>query len=160
MMFNCRKKTKAQKIQEILNLGEKMSRLFYSPDLDQWRQLNVPMAQFKTLFLIINRQPENSRTLAKELGVTPGNVTGIVDRLAEQEMVVRKPDPVDRRIIWLEATPKGKELFMKLMEYHTKQFSLILGHMKAADLDALATGIKGLVEVVESHMDEIKKFKE
>jgi DNA-binding MarR family transcriptional regulator len=143
-------------IKEILRVVEQIPRMFASPDLDEWRHLNVPMAQLKSLFLITNRKETNSRTLAEELDVTPGNVTGIVDRLAEQELVIRKPDPQDRRVIWLEATPKGKELLNKLMENHSKQFAMILGFMRVEDINSLSTGLKALLTAVEAHMEELK----
>jgi MarR family transcriptional regulator, organic hydroperoxide resistance regulator len=147
---------KTQTISEILGLGTAMSRLFSSPDLDQWRQLNVPVAQLKSLFLVVNRPGINSRILARELGVTPGNVTGIVDRLAEQGLVIRKPDPLDRRVIWIEATSQGQELFQKLVERHSRKFALILGFLDIKELEALETGLKGVVTALEKHLDVLK----
>ena len=154
----CGEHDKEQSIRDILNLVEKLPRVFSSPDLDEWRHLNVPMAQLKCLFLIMNRQEVNSRILARDLDVTPGNVTGIVDRLVEQELVIRKPDPQDRRVIWLEATPKGKELLGKLMENHSKQIALILDFMKPDELKALAVGMNGLVVALEQHISELKNL--
>jgi MarR family transcriptional regulator, organic hydroperoxide resistance regulator len=156
-MLRCGKHDKEKSIQEIQALLKKIPQLLSRPDLDEWRKLTVPMAQLKALFLIVNGQEVNSRTLAENLEVTPGNVTGIVDRLAEQDLVVRKPDPQDRRVIWLEATPKGKELLGKLIEDHTKQFTLILDYMKAGELRALTIGLNGLVRAVEGHISELKE---
>ena len=150
------KQDKEKSIQEILELVKKMPQLMSRPDLNEWRKLTVPMAQLKALFLIVNSGEINSRTLAESLEVTPGNVTGIVDRLAEQDLVVRKPDPQDRRVIWLEATAKGKELLGKLMEIHIKQFALILDYMKPEELKAFKIGLKGLVNAVEGHITEIR----
>ncbi len=158
-MLRCRKKDKETVIQEILVNLMKFQRVFSHPDLDQWRRLSVPMAQLKSLFLIVNRHGVNSHSLAQDLEVTPGNVTGIIDRLVEQDLVIRKPDPQDRRIIWLEATPQGKDLLNKLREDHSKLIAQILGLMKVSDLGALASGLKGLVEAVESHLDELKALK-
>ncbi len=47
--------------------------------------------------------------LSTALGVTPRNVTTIVDRLEHDGLVVRKPDPTDRRAILLELTTQGRE---------------------------------------------------
>jgi DNA-binding MarR family transcriptional regulator len=157
-MIICGKHDKEKAIREIMILVEKIPHVFSSPDLDEWRHLHVPMGQLKCLFLIINRQDVNSHTLAQDLGVTAGNVTGIVDRLVEQDLVIRRPDPQDRRVIWLEASVKGKELLGKLMETHSKQIALILDYMKAEELKALAVGLKGLVNAVESHLSELKNL--
>jgi DNA-binding MarR family transcriptional regulator len=45
--------------------------------------------------------------LAEELGVTPRNITTIVDGLEREGLLARRPDPSDRRAIWLELTPLG-----------------------------------------------------
>jgi MarR family transcriptional regulator, organic hydroperoxide resistance regulator len=155
-MFKCGKHNKEKSIQETMDLLKKIPQLLSRPDLDEWRRLTVPVAQLKALFLIVNGQEVNSRTLADNLAVTAGNVTGIVDRLMEQDLVVRKPDPQDRRVVWLEATPKGKELLGKLIEDHTKQFALILEYMKANELRALNLGLNGLIKAVEGHIAELK----
>jgi DNA-binding MarR family transcriptional regulator len=146
-----------QTIQSILESGRKMSGVFFSPDMDQWRQLNIPFAQLKCLFLVVNRQGINSHLLAKELGVTPGNVTGIVDRLAEQNLVIRKPDPQDRRVIWIEATAKSQDLLHKLMEFHFQHIAKILAYMSVEDLEALDRGLQGLLSVIHEHIEEIRQ---
>jgi MarR family transcriptional regulator, organic hydroperoxide resistance regulator len=147
-----------QLIQSIFESGRQMSGILTCPDIDQWRQLNVPVAQLKCLFLVINHQGINSRLLADQLGVTPGNVTGIVDRLEEQNLIIRRPDPQDRRVIWIEATPKGRELLHKLMEFHFKQYAKILAYMPAEDLEALDRGLRSLLVTIQEHIDEIKQI--
>jgi len=147
---------KSRTIQDVVTIGHALSRLVISPDLDQWRQLNVPVAQLKSLFLIVNRRGMNSRLLARELDVTPGNVTGLVDRLAEQDLVIRKPDSEDRRVTWLEATPKGRELLDRLLENRTRKVTSILQYMSPGDLESLKQGLQGLLSAVEDHLDVIK----
>jgi DNA-binding MarR family transcriptional regulator len=47
--------------------------------------------------------------IAEELGVTPRNITTIVDGLEREGLLVRRRDATDRRAIRLELTPQGKE---------------------------------------------------
>jgi DNA-binding MarR family transcriptional regulator len=47
--------------------------------------LNLIMVQLKTLFLVASQDGITSRELATALKVSPANITGIIDRLAEQE---------------------------------------------------------------------------
>ena len=49
--------------------------------------------------------------LSKVLKVSNGNVTGIVDRLAEDGMIVRVPVPGDRRASLVRMTTRGQEDF-------------------------------------------------
>jgi DNA-binding MarR family transcriptional regulator len=47
--------------------------------------------------------------LATGIGVSPRNITGLVDHLAEDGLVERVPDPSDRRSIQAQLTAKGIE---------------------------------------------------
>jgi DNA-binding MarR family transcriptional regulator len=90
--------------------------------------------------------------------VTQGNVTGIVDRLVEQSLVSRNPSPEDRRVIWIEATDKGRQLVANLIETHTSQMLHILNHMSLKELEALSIGLSGYVKAVEEHQKESLSF--
>lgn len=155
-MFKIKNVEKEESIREILEMLKKLPQLISRPDLGEWCRLTVPMAQLKALFIIANNKGVNSHTLAEHLAVTPGNVTGIVDRLAEQNLVFRKPDPQDRRIIWLEATSKGNELLGKLIEDHSKNIAKILDFMIVDDLKALTVGLSGLVKAFQDHISDLK----
>jgi DNA-binding MarR family transcriptional regulator len=58
----------------------------------------------------LTRSPER-RIAIGELGrqvlLTSGGITRLVDRMAEAALVVREPCPTDRRIQWVRATPEG-----------------------------------------------------
>lgn len=47
--------------------------------------------------------------LGEELGVTPRNVTKLVDELEAEDLVRRLPHPSDRRATLIELTQKGRE---------------------------------------------------
>jgi MarR family transcriptional regulator, organic hydroperoxide resistance regulator len=147
-------KDKAAVIQEILGLRYRASRIVGGYAFKHWQQLDVPIAQLKSLFIILAREKVNYRTLAMDLGVTPGNVTGIIDRLVEQGLVNRKPDSEDRRIIWLEASEKGCELFSNLMETEARHTVRILEYMNRDDLIAFAKGLVGFINAVEKYQKE------
>lgn len=48
--------------------------------------------------------------LAKKLRCDASNITGIVDRLEGRDLVKRRPDPADRRVKTIVATPAGSAL--------------------------------------------------
>jgi DNA-binding Lrp family transcriptional regulator len=57
----------------------------------------------KALDLLARRGPITSGELARELGLTPGAVTGLVDRLARAGYAQRVPDEADRRKTFVAA---------------------------------------------------------
>jgi DNA-binding MarR family transcriptional regulator len=145
---------KEEVISEIIELQRKMSRGIIPYAIESWRKLDVPLAQLKSLLIIAAKGETNFSTLAQDLGVTPGDVTGIVERLVEQELVARKPNPEDRRIIWLQATDKGRDLLANLMESQTRHMVHILEYMSLEDLESLLRGLSGFIQAVEEHQKE------
>ena len=56
--------------------------------------------------------------LSRFLMVSNGNVTGIIDRLAAEELVVRFPHEGDRRATFVRLTPKGGRQFAAMAKAH------------------------------------------
>jgi DNA-binding MarR family transcriptional regulator len=72
------------------------------------REHGLSFPQFVTLRLLRARQRMTGRELADELDVTPGNVTGLVDRLVSRGLVERVPSRVDRRVTHVMLTKEGQ----------------------------------------------------
>jgi MarR family 2-MHQ and catechol resistance regulon transcriptional repressor len=48
--------------------------------------------------------------LGRNLDVTKGNITGLIDRMERDGLARRKDDPRDRRVIRAMITPKGRKI--------------------------------------------------
>jgi len=107
---------KAKLVGEIIQLQQQLSKAMgqYAPEA--WMDLSLTIAQLKSLLFIDFEGSTNFRKLATALGVTPPNVTGIVDRLVEQGLVSRTENPENRRMSILKTTDNGKVLLAKLRE--------------------------------------------
>jgi DNA-binding MarR family transcriptional regulator len=124
----------------------------YAPEA--WMELNLTIIQLKSLFFIDSEGSTNFRKLASALGVTPPDVTRIVDRLVEQGMVTRRENPEDRRMQLLQATKKGKALLAKLRENRTTHLYRILTHLSTDELNTVAQGLRALVRAAELQRKE------
>lgn len=63
--------------------------------------------------------------LAQELMIRHNSAVGLVDRLARQGLVARKPTPEDRRKVELILTAKGDRLLERLAEVHREELRRI-----------------------------------
>jgi DNA-binding MarR family transcriptional regulator len=70
--------------------------------------------QLQALELLVMNGPMLMRKISDALTVTPANVTGIVDRLEEKNLVKRTSEKGDRRATIIEITPEGKTLYEKV----------------------------------------------
>jgi DNA-binding MarR family transcriptional regulator len=97
--------------------------------------LDITMAQAKVLFLIRATGSIQMSDLVARLGVTVPTVTGIVDRLVERDLVVRRGTPDDRRRVVVEITPGGVELIDGMRDFSARQLQLLLDVMDEAELE-------------------------
>jgi DNA-binding MarR family transcriptional regulator len=141
-------------ITEIIELQRKLGRAQRQYELDVWMGLPLTMAQLKSLFFINNQGSTNSGKLAAALGVTPTNVTGIIDRLVKQGLVSRSEDVQDRRILVLQATDRGEALVARLRERRRGYLSEVLARLSVDELATLAQGFKSLVKASEAREGE------
>jgi len=122
---------------------------------EPWRKLDVPLAQLKSLFLIHIKGSLTVRNLALNLGVTPGDVTSIVDRLVGQGLLKRGDDPEDRRLVLLKLTDKGRKTIMDIHDIGMNHMKNILERMSMDDIAALFRGLSSFLAIVEEDHKEL-----
>ena len=71
--------------------------------------------------------------LSRELKVSNGNVTGIVDRLVKDRLVVRTPNAQDRRATHVALTKGGHEKFAEIAAIHEEWIDELLGSFDDRD---------------------------
>jgi DNA-binding MarR family transcriptional regulator len=70
------------------------------------QRLELPAADSMALYHLAN-EPLRSSELADRLGLTPGSVTALVDRLIARNLASRIPHETDRRVVLVEMTETG-----------------------------------------------------
>lgn len=87
--------------------------------------------------------------LSGELRVSNGNVTGIVDRLVEEGLVVRIPVLNDRRATTVRLTGKGRERFSVMAARHEEWVDELLATL---DEEVIRTLSMQLEQVISAPM--------
>lgn len=141
-------------IAQIIEAQRRMNRVIRERTLDSWVKLNLTIPQLKSLFYISRHGRVNLSGLASGIRVTPANITGIVDRLVEQELLTRLPDANDRRILWLRLTEKGEALLANLREVRASEMHRILDRLSTKNLSVLARAFDGLAQAAEVNEKE------
>lgn len=101
-------------IHSIMKLFGRQHSAFTDDTARFFMDVELTMPQFRALVTIRRFGRQTGRELAKRLHVTPGTLVPLIDRLEEQGYVRRVPDTEDRRLTWLELTPKADRLFQRL----------------------------------------------
>jgi len=118
-----------------------------SPTQNQaWLTVNLTMPQLKALMCVVTNNGAPSGHIARRLGVGLSTVTGIVDRLAEHDLVTRHEDSEDRRITQVRPTARGRELVDELTRYRDEAIKALLSRLDASQLHVVETAFTYLVE--------------
>lgn len=75
--------------------------------------------------------------IADRMGVSLSAATGLADRLARAELAVRQRSTEDRRVVWLEITPKGRELLVQTHERRRRRMEEAFSVLSDEELDEL-----------------------
>jgi DNA-binding MarR family transcriptional regulator len=89
--------------------------------------------------------------LSRRLMVSNGAITGLVDRLMDEGMVLRQGDPDDRRSVIVRLTRKGRESFLRMARRHEEWVVSILGDLSAEAQSELLQNLTLLKRTLELH---------
>lgn len=100
-----------------------------------FREYGITSSQYNVLRILKgegDRLP-SQEIAARTIQVVPA-MTGLLDRLESQELVVRERCPIDRRVIYIRLTDKGAELVQKINEPMKEIHQELLGHFNEQEL--------------------------
>jgi DNA-binding MarR family transcriptional regulator len=104
----------SDELRSIMKAWGRQQLAFSDETMHFFMDVDLTMPQFRALVMIRRWGPQTGRELARRLRVTPGTLVPLIDRLEEQGYLRRVPDLEDRRLTWLELTPKADRLFRRL----------------------------------------------
>jgi DNA-binding MarR family transcriptional regulator len=109
-------------------------------------EYDLTLAQFNLMVTLSFREGLNQNELANHLGVTKGNIVGLLNRLSRRGLVQRVNVEGDHRVNLVRLTHEGRKLISETLP---EQLSLVVKMMKPlslAELEALEASLKRLEE--------------
>ncbi len=103
--------------------------------------------------------PMSMSELSRRLMVTNANITGLISRLAREELVDRKPSSLDRRRQMVELTAEGRRLFEAMAEDHRIWLSDMTAGLDGDEMNALF-GLLGRLKESILHSRDGEETKE
>ena len=102
------------------------------------QNFSVTLPQFDVLSeLERSGDPLTMSQLSKELMVSNGNVTGVIDRLEKTGFVKRVRAEHDRRIQYIELTTKGGYEFDRMASQHERWLADLLSDLSLSEMGKL-----------------------
>ncbi|MFW6129221.1 MAG: MarR family winged helix-turn-helix transcriptional regulator [Candidatus Aminicenantaceae bacterium] len=100
--------------------------------------------------LYSSEHPLSSATLSRNLNVTPSNITGIIDRLEEKELVKRTRHQLDRRTTLIELTEKGTEYGKILPDLIEEKLARELKNLKQKKISDIQSALNYIIQTIGS----------
>ncbi len=92
--------------------------------------------------------------LSRRLKVTGGNVSGLVRRMAAENLIVRDTAPDDRRAVIVRATQTGRDTFLAARAHHDTLLHEWLGSTPDSHLTAICAELADLTARVATQEEE------
>ncbi len=122
--------------------------------MSDWVELDLTMAQLKTLFTLEYRGPATIGQTAERLGISLPTASHLVDRLVQGGFVDRTEDAADRRRTLAAVTEKGSALTRRLRQGGRDSLHDWLLQLDDESLSGLAHGIDRLAEVASATAED------
>lgn len=105
-----------------------------------FREFGITDSQYNVLRILRGEgKPLPSLEIAARMVQVVPAITGLIDRLEKQKLVERRRCTDDRRVIYIELTPKGAELLARLDQPVLDLHHQLLGHLSETQLKQLSS---------------------
>ncbi|WP_019587714.1 MarR family winged helix-turn-helix transcriptional regulator [Deinococcus apachensis] len=109
---------------------------------------DLTRAQYGVLRRLWEQGPQPANVLADGMGVTPGNLTGVLDRLEQGGLLQRERRDDDRRYVLLRLTGEGERRAAAIVRGVRHDVTTLFTGLEEAEVSALL----GLLERLESQL--------
>jgi DNA-binding MarR family transcriptional regulator len=109
--------------------------------------LNLTGMQFATLVALNDHPGLDATTLATMVSFDRSTLTGVIDRLEAKGLLVRTPDPNDRRARLLYLTKQGQSVFEQADRAAHQSRGVLLAPLSVAERKQLMVLLEKLVEL-------------
>jgi DNA-binding MarR family transcriptional regulator len=110
----------------------------------------LTLIQFRALVLLDAAGPLRASELGAGLGVGGSSVTRLCDRLVDDRLIQRSPNPLSRREVLLTISDEARSLVQKVLDRRSRDLRWILGALEPEDQAPVAAAMQKLAQSVES----------
>src|SRR5215212_5656876 len=144
-------------IDDIIDAHRSILRAIGASDPSVWMELDLSMAQLKTLMTLYNRGAAPIGQIAECLGIGQPTASHLVDKLVNIQLAVRTEDPLDRRRTLAQLSPEGEELAERINQVRFGTLRRWLTQLDNATLAAYLQGSRALADVAKAETTPISE---
>jgi DNA-binding MarR family transcriptional regulator len=117
----------------------------------QWPGGRLSLVHLNVLMALEVDGPLPMGALAEAMDVSQASVTGIVDRMEQRDLVERRRDDDDRRVVRVGLTDEGRRLIGMLADQRREHLAQLLDDLSDDELAGFLTGVRAVRIARERH---------
>lgn len=133
---------------------ELFPRLMHYLEMEETRELTglgITPGQVNALLILFMHDDLTMGELSAEIYLAESAATRLVDRLVKLNLVKRKGDDKDRRIVRVYLTSYGRQLASLVFQRRSRRFTNMAEQMSLEERDMLITSVKAVLRVFEHY---------
>ncbi len=105
---------------------------------------NLRAIELYVLLYVAQKGSQKMSELAQAFSMTKSNITFLVDSLEQKGFVSRSRSDEDRRVIMIELTQKGQQIYKQILSDFSKLIDKVTSWIPPEDLAIMAEGFERL----------------
>lgn len=122
----------------------KASKVIIERALKDMRQYGLSPTEFTVMELLYHKGRFPLQQIGSKILMTSGSITYNIDKLERKGLIRRNPCEEDRRVIFAELTPQGRELIERIFPSHMKAIQKIMQGLNTEEKEQLIPLLKKL----------------
>ncbi len=112
------------------------------------KQGQMPHSYYHVLGVLIKRGDLPMSEIGRRVHISKSNMTSLIDKLVEKELVKRVPDEKDRRVINIAITDKGKGLLWNWKKRSNNEIKRSLSALSDEDLEKFYQSVENIKDIL------------
>jgi len=113
-------------------------------------QYDITGPQLACLLVVNEQGPLTTSSLARQVYLSPSTIVGIVDRLEQKGLALRKRNSVDRRVVNIEVTQKGRKLVHSAPSPLQASLANALQNLPKPEQAAISRALEKIIALMEA----------
>lgn len=136
---------------EVARLFQEVMNLFRSNMKKIIEETGISAPQGMVIGLLHKNKKMKVTELSKHLHLSNSTVSGIIDKLEEQEVVIRERSTDDKRVVYVSISPKFEDIHKNFHEKMEKNIESILDEGNQEDLNKISEGLAIFKKLLSEH---------
>lgn len=129
-----------------------ISKAFRMQHPGKFFNIDISISELSVLHYLFFKTKPSMSEMGKDLSVDLSTLTRIVDKLVKKNLIVRKPDLEDRRIVRVAMSRKGRAIGEKFKQEHKEKVKSILKQMMPEERNTFLN----LLETIHTRIYPVK----